>query len=130
MRRTRLSLYYLAGYLIPTGVALLFAPRETLALLFARYDYGDIFPRFVGLLLLGLGIVVAQLIRLRVEALYPTTILVRVLFCLGFTALYLRSGDRLFLVILGVVGLGLLLTSLSYLVDYLRPRMAVVTRNS
>jgi hypothetical protein len=115
MRRTRLSLYYLAGYLVPTGVLWLVAPRETFRLMLSNGDYGNyVFPRVAGLLLLGIGILVVQIIRLRVEAIYSATLLVRAVFLVGFLGLYLSTHDPLFLVVLGVVGLGVLLTGTSY----------------
>jgi hypothetical protein len=60
---------------------------------------------------------VAQIVRHRVVALYLTTLAVRVVFCVGFIALYLLSRDPLFLVLLAVVGLGVLATSASYVLD-------------
>jgi len=50
MERTRLSLFYLVGYLIPSGVMLLIAPRFTLKLLLSNSDYGDVFPRAAGIM--------------------------------------------------------------------------------
>lgn len=58
MNRTRLSLFYLAGYLFPTGLGLLFAPQFFLKLLLSDQQYSDAFPQFSGMLLIGLGIVV------------------------------------------------------------------------
>ena len=121
MNRTRLSLFYLAGYLVPTGLLWLAAPRETFRLMFSNGDYGsDVFPRVAGLLLLGIGIVVIQIIRHRVEVLYPTTLLVRAVFIVGFLGFYLTTRDPLFLFVLGVVSLGVLLTGTSYLLDRAR----------
>jgi uncharacterized protein YjeT (DUF2065 family) len=118
MRRTRLSLFYLAGYLLPTGLLLLVAPRATLRLLLSNGDYGsDVFVRVAGLLLLAIGIIVVEIIRLRVEALYPITLMVRALFLAAFLGFYLYTRDPLFLVILGVVGLGFLLTGTSFWLD-------------
>jgi len=118
MRRTRLSLFYLAGYLLPTGLLLLVAPRMTLRLLLSNGDYGsDVFVRVVGLLLLAVGLIVVQIIRYRVEVLYPTTLMVRAVFLIGFLGFYLYTRDPLFLVILGVVGLGFILTGTSYWLD-------------
>ena len=48
MNRTRTSLFYLVGYLIPTGLGLMFAPRLMLKLLLSNGRYDDIFPRFAG----------------------------------------------------------------------------------
>ena len=55
MNRTRLSLHYLYSYLIVIGLALLFFPKEGLRLLLSNSDYGDIMPRFAGMLMAGLG---------------------------------------------------------------------------
>jgi hypothetical protein len=117
MRRTRLSLIYVVTYLLAAGIFLLVAPRLAMKLLFSTADYGAILPRLVGLLLIGLGMFVLQIIRYRVMALYATTLAVRVVFCAGFIALYILSRDSLFLVLLAVVGVGVLATSASYIVD-------------
>lgn len=117
MRRTNLSLIYVAAYLLASGLFLLLAPRLALQLLLTSGDYGEILPRLVGLLLLGLGILVVQIIRHRVSALYATTLAVRAVFCVGFVVLYTLSRDPLFLVLLAVVGIGVLGTSVSYVLD-------------
>jgi len=117
MRRTNLSLIYVAAYLWGAGISLLLAPRLALHLLLSTGDYGEILPRLAGLLLLGLGMLVVQIIRYRITDLYQTTLAVRVVFCLGFILLYMRSRDPLFLVLLAVVGVGVLATSVCYLLD-------------
>ena len=117
MRRTNLSLIYVATYLLAAGIFLLIAPRLALQLLLSTGDYGEILPRLAGPLLLGLGIIVVQIIRHRVRALYATTLAVRAVFCAGFVALYALSRDPLFLVLLLVVGVGVLGTSVSYVLD-------------
>jgi hypothetical protein len=117
MRRTNLSLIYVATYLLAAGVFLVFAPRLALQLLLSTGDYGEIFPRLGGLLLLGLGIIVAQIVRHQITALYLTTLAVRGVFCVGFVVLYGLSHDPLFLVLLGVVGIGVVATSISFVVD-------------
>lgn len=117
MRRTNRSLIYVATYLLASGIFLLLAPRLALQLLFSTGDYGEILPRLAGLLLLGLGILVVQIVRYRLSALYATTLVVRGLFCVGFVMLYAMSRDPLFLVLLGVVGIGVLATTVSYVLD-------------
>ena len=117
MKRTNRSLYYLAGYLLFAGVALLAAPVPILHLLLSNTDYGDVLPRLLGALLAILGILILQIIRHRVEALYPATILVRIFLLAVLAALFASSGDPLFLVLFGVVGLGVVLTGTSYLLD-------------
>jgi hypothetical protein len=115
MKRTRLSLFYLAGYLWFAGLALLLVPTLALQLLFSNGEYGDVLPRLAGMLLLGLAILITQIIRHRVEVLYPTTLVVRVFFLLVLGYLYLSSGDPFFLVVFGIVALGVVFTGYSYL---------------
>jgi uncharacterized protein YjeT (DUF2065 family) len=117
MRRTRLSLLYLAGYLLPTGIALTARPRATMTLLQAQGEYGEVLPRLVGILLLALGIIVAHIIRARAEALYPGTLAARVVILAGLIGLYLQSRDPFFVVVTAVVGVGFLLTLACYLAD-------------
>ncbi len=117
MRRTNRSLIYVAAYLLGAGIFLVLAPRLALKLLLSTGDYGEILPRLAGLLFLGLGIIIVQIIRYRFAALYPTTLAVRAVFFVGFVWLYIMSRDPLFLVLLAVLGVGMLVTSVSYIVD-------------
>jgi len=121
MHRTRLSLYYLAGYLIPTGVLLVAAPDVAFKLLFATGQYGDAIPRLAGGVLLALGIIVVQIIRYRLDVLYPTTVGVRLMLLAVLGWLYARTGDPFFLIVTGVVGLGVLLTGTSLLLARRQP---------
>ena len=118
MNRTRLSLFYLAGYLTFAGLALLLVPSFALKLLLSNGDYGDVFPRLAGMLLLGLAILVTQIIRHRIEVLYPTTLVVRLFFLVVFAYLFLTSDDPFFLVVFGIVLLGVVLTGYSYLTEH------------
>ena len=117
MRRTHLSLYYLVGYLIPAGIALIIAPEFALKLLLSNGSYGDVLPRLLGLVLLALGIVVLQILRNRVAALYGTTLIVRSVILAGLLGLYVYARDPVFLTLLGIVGFGFILTGVSYLRD-------------
>ena len=117
MRRTHLSLYYLAGYLIPAGLALFFVPKFALSLLFSNGDYGDVMPRLLGVVLLALGIIVLQILRLRADELYSTTLIARSVILVCLIALYFYSHDPLFLTLLAIVGFGFILTSTSYFLD-------------
>ena len=49
MEKRRLSLFYLAGYLIPSGVALLIVPDFALKLLLSNSNYSEVFPRTAGM---------------------------------------------------------------------------------
>lgn len=117
MRRTRLSLYYLATYLLFAGVLLVVTGQFAMRLLLSTGEYGDILPRLLGVVLLALGIVIVQIIRHRLEVLYSTTLAVRALILIVLAALYVYSGDPFFLVLIGIVGLGVLFTGTSYLTD-------------
>ena len=78
---------------------------------------GYVLPRLLGVVLLALGIVIVQIIRHRLEVLYTTTLLVRVFIMVVLAALLVYSGDPLFISLMVVVGLGMVLTSASYLSD-------------
>jgi uncharacterized protein YjeT (DUF2065 family) len=117
MERTRLSLFYLAGYLIPSGVMLLIAPRLALKLLLSTGDYGDVFPRAAGMLAVGLGIIIVQMIRLGLSSLYSTTLMVRSFFFVCLLSFYTLARDPFFLVLLVILSIGIVLTATSYILD-------------
>jgi uncharacterized protein YjeT (DUF2065 family) len=117
MPKTRLSLFYLVGYLVPSGLALLLAPQITLKLLFSTGSYGDVMPRLVGLFVLTLGLLAAQIVRHRVEVLYATLLGVRLGILAGLFGLNLYTGDTLFVVLMAVVGLGVVLTGTGLWLD-------------
>lgn len=122
--RTRYSLFYLVTYLSLTGIAFLLAPGSSLRILFSNREYDPVFVRFVGSFMLALGFVVMQMIRYRLEALYPTTIMVRVFFIVCISWFYFQTKDPLFIAILGVVLLGVTSTSIAFLVDRSKRRQA------
>jgi hypothetical protein len=99
------------------GLGLLIVPGETLKLLQSNADYGDVFPRFAGMLMCGMAISVFGIIRARADVLYPATLLVRMFFLICIAVFYWRSADPLFLVLIAIVGLGFVLTSSAYLLD-------------
>lgn len=117
LRRTRLSLFYLAGYLYPTGFCLYFAPQWFMKLLFSNQQYSDAFPQMSGILLVGLGIVVTAVILYGNEMFYRMTLIVRIVLWSGILGIYLRSGDPFFVVVLAVLGFGILLTGSIYLAE-------------
>lgn len=117
MNRTRLSLFYLAGYLLPTGLFLYFAPQVFLKLLFSNQQYSDAWPQFGGVLLVALGILVVHVIFFGNAIWYRATLIVRLVILAGIFGIWIRSGDPFFLVVLGVVGFGVLMTGSFYLAD-------------
>ena len=117
MRRTNLSLYYLAGYLVPAGLLLLFVPEFATKLLLSNrtYDYAPF--HLAGVLLLVIGILVIQIIRHRLEQLYTTTLVARALISATLLWLFLSTGDPFFAVVLVIVLIGVALTGASYYLD-------------
>jgi hypothetical protein len=71
----------------------------------------------LGSFMVALSIIVTQIIRLKLAVLYPTTVVVRIFFITVIIGLYLKSHDPLFLMILGVVSLGLFLTLAGLILD-------------
>ncbi len=67
MNRTRVSLYYLATYLWLGGIGLIFAPGLDADPLFSSTDYPPVMLRSLGMFMIGLGMVVVQIVRLRVS---------------------------------------------------------------
>jgi uncharacterized protein YjeT (DUF2065 family) len=117
MRRTHLSLYYLAGYVLPAGILLLFVPTFATTLLLSNVTYDEAPLRLAGLVLIALGILIVQIIRHSVEVLYTTTLGVRSVLSVGLLALFVTTGNPFFAVVLVVVLIGVALTGTSYLLD-------------
>jgi hypothetical protein len=99
------------------GFGLLLVPDQTLKVLLSNGHYGDVLPRFAGMLMSGLGMSIAGIIRARAQTQYLATLAVRTYFIVCLLGLYWITADPLFLVILGVVLVGVALTLLSYLAD-------------
>lgn len=117
MRWTRLSFFYLIGYLAAGGIGFLTTPRLALELMFSTRTYDDAMMRLAGALMIALATIVFQITRLRIEQLYSTTLVVRAFLISMMAALYVDTGDRMFLVFVGIVGLGMLLTALGFIRD-------------
>jgi hypothetical protein len=115
--RTRLTLFYVLGYLTTAAIGLLVMPGFTQRMLFGNVEYDAIPMRFAGVFILGLAILVAQIIRLRLDTLYPTLVMVRVVFCAIYIAMYVQTGNPFFLAVLAIVGLGLVASSVAYVID-------------
>ena len=115
MHKTRWSLYYLLSYLWSGGIGLLAAPRLASDVLLSDTEYPAIMLRALGMFLIGLGIFICEIIRLRAEALYVVTLEARLFFCICLMAFYATTGNPFFLVLFGIVALGVLLTGGFYL---------------
>jgi uncharacterized protein YjeT (DUF2065 family) len=117
MRRTHLSLYYLVGYLFPAGLLLFLVPTQATTLLLSNQTYDEPPLRLAGLVLIALGILIAQIIRHDIEVMYTTTLVVRSILSFGLLGMFVATGNPLFAVVLLVVLIGVALTGASYLLD-------------
>jgi hypothetical protein len=117
MNKTRLSLFYLGSYLVLIGLGLLLVPEGTLRILQSNRSYDNVMPRVAGMLMSGLGFSIFGMIRARSSEQYPATLFMRVYFIACFVMFYVMTRDPMFLVLIGIVGLGLVLTLTSYLLD-------------
>ena len=115
--KTRLSLFYVAGYLMTGGAAFLLDPDMALKLFFSTGVYDEVMVRFVGLLLLALGILVLQIIRHRVADLYRSTLLVRTMILVSLILFYAFYRDPLMLVLFVIVAVGYVATWICLLFD-------------
>lgn len=107
---SRWSLVYLISYLGGGGLGLVVDPDLALGLLGSNGAYGEVLPRLLGMMMIALGSIVAQIVRHGIDTLYPTAVVVRIALCVGLVGLYALSADPLFLTLLGIVGLGVVLT--------------------
>jgi hypothetical protein len=104
----RLTLIYLAAYLLIGGFSFLVAPAIALRLLLSNGAYGDIMPRLFGLFMFVLGGVIFQFVRAQDYRYYLYTIVARSFIVVVMTILYFKSSDPLFLVLDTIVLIGLL----------------------
>jgi hypothetical protein len=103
-----LTLCYLAAYLLVGGLGLLLAPTLALRLLLSNGAYGDVMPRVAGMFMVALGGAILQFARARDYRYYLYTIVARSFIVVVMTALYFYSRDPLFLILDGIVLVGLL----------------------
>jgi hypothetical protein len=115
--RTRLSLYYLVGYTLPVGAALMFVPQTTMSLLLTNHAYDDLGLRMFGVLLFSLGIIVSGFIINKASRVYTMTLFVRAFIIAAVFVLYSQYRDPALLAINLVVMVGWTLTFLSWRKD-------------
>ncbi len=117
MPKTRLSLYYLATYLLFGGFGFLLTPRLTTKLLLSNADFDTMILRVLGMLMMGLGFLIVQVIRLRVSALYASTLIMLGVFGICLIAFFMMTYNPFFLINLVIVVIGIALTSWSLFAD-------------
>ena len=117
MPKTRLSLYYLATYLLFGGFGFLLTPRLATKLLLSNADFDTMILRVLGMLMMGLGFLIVQVIRLRVSVLYASTLIMLGVFGICLIAFFMMTYNLFFLTILVIVVIGVALTSWSLFED-------------
>ncbi len=117
MPKTRLSLYYLATYLLFGGFGFLLTPRLATKLLLSNADFDTMILRVLGMLMMGLGFLIVQVIRLRVSVLYASTLIMLGVFGICLMAFFMMTYNPFFLINLVIVVIGIALTSWSLFAD-------------
>lgn len=117
MNKTRLSLWYVTSYLLGGGASFMLLPQLSATLFMSNTAYPDIMLQAIGMFMVALGIIVLQIIRHRAEALYSTTLIVRTFISASLIVFFATTGNPLFLVLLGIVLFGLMMTGYSYLTE-------------
>ena len=74
-------------------------------------------PRWVGMFSVALAAVIGQVLRHRLTVLYPLGFFMPGAMLFGFVALFIQSGDKMFLVIAAVVSVGVATTGVSLWLD-------------
>ena len=117
---TRGSLIYVTGYLVLGGIGLLVWPRGTTEFLSSNVDYSDFLLRVTGIVMLCLGLVLAEIIRRKLEPLYFLTLPASGVLLICMILIYVFVLDPLFLIAITIVGLGFVMTTASYTIDHSR----------
>src|SRR4029079_5784883 len=101
----------------PAGVLLLTVPDFATKLLQSNQTYDEPALRLAGLVLVALGLLITQIVRLHIEALYTTTLAVRAVLSLGLLYLLVSTGNPFFGVVLVIVLIRGALTGATWLLD-------------
>jgi len=115
--RTRFSLFYLAGYTLPVGLALMSVPQMTMQLLFSNHVYDDLGLRIGGVFLFSLGLIVAGMIVREIPRAYVITLFVRAFIITALLTLFVQYRDPALLATSTVVTIGWILTFLGWRKD-------------
>ena len=113
----RITLIYLASYLMIGGIGCGFFPAIVLELFMSTGNYGDIMPRMVGMFMIVLGLLIMMFVINRDYKYYLPTIIARTFIVIFMIYLYFATNDILFVILLIVVSLGLLPSVFVFLKD-------------
>ena len=114
MKLKKIAWIYLISYLAIGGVGFAFFPAETQQLFLSNVDYGDIMPRLVGAFMCLLSFLIFHMYKNRDWKYYPITIMARIPVVLFIFYLYYISCNPMFLMINGIVIVGLVMTITGY----------------
>ena len=128
MPKTRRTLFYPATCLILVGIALYVAPQATLRMLLANHEYPETFVRFSGVLMLGLSVPVIHAIRRADSSSCGAALAAAIPMWLLILILYVQVHETAMIVVLAALGLGILLTGVTYLAE--RKPMASIRASS
>jgi hypothetical protein len=105
------------SYLVAGGTALLAMPLAAVHLLGSSADYPPVILRLSGGLMLGLGLMIADIARRGIAQIYPSTLVVRCVLMAVILGLYFSSNDPMFLALAAIVAFGMVLTGLGLAMD-------------
>ena len=116
MHYTRLSFIYPISYLVPASLVLVFAPKFLLDH-FSSHHYSVELARLTGAAMLGFTILILNIFFQKVEQLYDSVIYVRLPVIAIVAWLYASSHDKLFLILVLTVMLGVFFSTFAKMYD-------------
>ena len=99
---------YVAAYLAIGGLGLMFVPDQFLKLFQSNQEYGEAMPRMVGVIMLALSGLIARILQFEDYKYYGYSILARTIIVLMLFYVYTIDRDPFFLIINGIVLVGLI----------------------
>ncbi len=102
------TLYYLTFYLTAGGTGFSLFPSYALDLFFSTGDYGNIMPRVAGMFMIALAYLIFKIVRNEDWKYYSSTIFIRTIIVFFLSWLYFISDDPMFLILNGIVLIGLI----------------------
>ena len=117
MKLKKITLTYLASYLIGGGLGLVAFPDLFLELLQSNQDYGDIMPRFAGVFMMALGGLVGMILYHKDFKYYGFSIAARTIIVAILFWLYSLTSNPFFIVINVIVLVGLIPSYIAILIE-------------
>lgn len=104
----RITLLYLGSYLLVGGLAFACVPDLAFRIFLSNGEYGDVMPRVAGMFMLALSGMIFLFVRYEDYKYYRYSVLARSFIVLFLLFLYYKTTDPLFLILNGIVLLGLI----------------------